>query len=227
MLEVIATCASDVEKIVAGGGERIELVSSLSEGGLTPSRALIEYAVTVAGKIPVMVMIRPHAMSFVYSAADLSIMEKDIDTAFTCGAHGVVFGALTEQGVVDEKAIARLLPHAQGKSVTFHRAIDQSNNPLASLRTILSYPFDRVLTSGGSGKIMENVTVLKEMMDIGRGKITVLAGGGVTIKNVSALINETGVAEIHVGTAVRDGFDPLNPILPNLIEDILKQIQHG
>ena len=74
---------------------------------------------------------------------------------------------------------------------------------------------------------MENVTVLKEMMDIGRGKITVLAGGGVTIKNVSALINETGVTEIHVGTAVRDGFDPLNPILPNLIKDILKQIQHG
>ena len=227
MLEIIATCADDVEKIVAGGGQRIELVSALSEGGLTPSKALIEYAVTVAGKIPVMVMIRPHAMGFVYSVADISIMEKDIETAITCGAHGVVLGALTEQGVVDQKALERLLSHTQGKSVTFHKAIDQSSDPIASLKTIMSYPIDRVLTSGRSGKIMDNMNALKKMVDIGRGKIAILAGGGITIKNVSAIINHTEVVETHVGTAVRDGFDPFSPIMPNLIEEFLKQIKRG
>lgn len=227
MLEIIATCAGDVEKIVAGGGQRIELVSALSEGGLTPSKALIEYALAVADKIPVMVMIRPHAMGFVYSAADISIMEKDIETAITCGAHGVVLGALTEQGVVDQKALDRLLLHTKGKSVTFHKAIDQTSDPVASLKIIMSYPFDRVLTSGGPGKIMDNVNVLKKMVDTGRGKVTILAGGGITIKNVSAIIKHTEVAEIHVGTAVRDGFVPFSPIVPSLIEEFSKQINHG
>ena len=39
MLEVIATCLEDVKRIESGG-KRIELISSYTEGGLTPSYAL-------------------------------------------------------------------------------------------------------------------------------------------------------------------------------------------
>lgn len=40
MLEVIATCLEDVKRIESTGGKRIELISSYTEGGLTPSYAL-------------------------------------------------------------------------------------------------------------------------------------------------------------------------------------------
>ena len=42
MLEVIATCLEDVKRIERAGGKRIELISSYTEGGLTPSYALIK-----------------------------------------------------------------------------------------------------------------------------------------------------------------------------------------
>ena len=45
------------------GGDRVELVAALTEGGLAPSYALIENALK-AVRIPVNVMIRPHAKSF-------------------------------------------------------------------------------------------------------------------------------------------------------------------
>lgn len=224
MLEVIATCAEDVKKIAEGGGQRIELVSALSEGGLTPSKALIEYAAAVANKIPVMVMVRPHAMGFVYCDADISIMERDIQTAIACGASGIVLGALTQQGAIDQKFLDRLLPHTAGKSVTFHKAIDQSADPIASLKIIASYPIDRVLTSGGAGKITDNVGVLREMVDIGGQKLSILAGGGVTIKNVREIIQQTQITQVHVGTAVRADSGVLKPIVPDLIGEFLREI---
>lgn len=42
MLEVIATCLEDVKRIESAGGKRIELISSYTEGGLTPSYAFIK-----------------------------------------------------------------------------------------------------------------------------------------------------------------------------------------
>lgn len=42
MLEVIATCLEDVKRIERAGGKRIELISSYTEGGLTPSYAFIK-----------------------------------------------------------------------------------------------------------------------------------------------------------------------------------------
>lgn len=42
MLEVIATCLEDVKRIEKAGGNRIELISSYTEGGLTPSYAFIK-----------------------------------------------------------------------------------------------------------------------------------------------------------------------------------------
>ena len=42
MLEVIATCLEDVKQIERAGGKRGELISSYTEGGLTPSYAFIK-----------------------------------------------------------------------------------------------------------------------------------------------------------------------------------------
>ena len=96
MLEIIATSVEDAIVIEKGGADRIELVSALSEGGLTPSYGLV-HRVIGAVNIPVNVMIRPHSLSFVYSDEDLLCMLEDIKQAKALGANGVVFGMLDSQ----------------------------------------------------------------------------------------------------------------------------------
>lgn len=224
MLEVIATCADDVLRIVEGGGKRIELVSALTEGGLTPSKGLIEFAVKHSEDIPVMVMIRPHAMGFAYSSMDIEMMERDIELAKECGAYGVVLGTLTQDNRLDGDALSCLLNHTSGLSVTFHRAIDVSNDPVGVFTELLNYPIDRVLTSGGPGQITDNLDKLATMVELGRGHLDVLAGSGITLDNVRSIMEGSGVEEVHVGTAVRKGKNALSPIDPVIIKDFIQRI---
>nr|SUY20301.1 copper homeostasis protein [Clostridioides difficile] len=62
MLEIIGMSVEDAKIIEDVVADRIELVSALTEGGLTPSFGLIESVVNSV-KIPVNVMIRHHAKS--------------------------------------------------------------------------------------------------------------------------------------------------------------------
>ena len=61
-----------------------------------------------------------------------------------------------------------------------------------------------VLTSGGQGNIVENIPVLTEMQKVSEGQIQLVAGAGVTKENIKRLLDETGITQAHVGTAVRE-----------------------
>ncbi|MGQ8874724.1 copper homeostasis protein CutC [Paenibacillus sp. TSA_86.1] len=135
ILEVIAVDAVDAQAAEQGGADRIELVSAMSEGGLTPSYGQIEQVVSKVS-IPVYVMIRPHSRSFCYSADDLQAMIQDIRVARELGAAGIVIGALTDEGEVDRSFLQTCLLSAQGMRVTFHRAIDSSAHVVRALESI-------------------------------------------------------------------------------------------
>lgn len=218
MLEVIATCIDDVSQALRGGAGRIELVSGLSEGGLTPSGALIGASCRIAGGVPVMVMIRPHAMGFHYSHSDIDIMIDDIAAAQECGARGVVLGALTEKGGVDLKAMDRLMERVKPMEVTFHKAIDAAGDPVEAVRQIRQYPsVRRVLTSGGNGNIADNIPILAAMKEAVGPGLLIMAGGGVNLENIEH-IAAAGVAdEYHVGTMVRENRSCLGRIRPNIV----------
>ncbi|WP_279610403.1 copper homeostasis protein CutC, partial [Burkholderia territorii] len=109
LLEVIATTLSDAQTAARAGADRIELVTGLAEGGLTPSIGLIE-AVARAVPIPVNVIVRPHSRGFVYTAEELAILERDTQAAIAAGASGIVFGALNARDT-----IARLARRAAGQ----------------------------------------------------------------------------------------------------------------
>jgi copper homeostasis protein len=100
LLDFIAVTVEDAVLIEKSGADRIELVSGLTEGGLTPSYGLIEKAVSSV-RIPINVMVRPHSQSFCYSKDDLAIMKQDIRIIRSLGANGVVSGMLDEEGNIN------------------------------------------------------------------------------------------------------------------------------
>lgn len=203
MLEVIAVSVEDALAAEAGGAGRIELVSALGEGGLTPSYGLIN-GVLQAVQIPVNVMIRPHSKSFVYSSYDFAVMREDIGMAKELKANGVVFGLLSDRGIIDEKGLELLIEAAQGLDVTFHKAFDYTENIIEAVNTIKKYPaINRILTAGGKSNIENNLETLKNLVLSAEGQIKILLGGGLTERNVVEIVQATGAPEVHFGTGVR------------------------
>lgn len=203
MIEIIAMNPEEARCIESSGADRIELVSALSEGGLTPSYSVIKNVIR-AVKIPVNVMIRHHAKSFTYTREEIDMMKEDIILTKELGANGVVFGVLNKNGEICENSLQDLLEVCRGLDVTFHRAIDDLLSPGEGMNILAKYTeIKTVLTSGGKGKILENVPVLKEMI-ANSGHINVMVGGGLNFENIVQIIETTGAHEYHFGTVVRN-----------------------
>lgn len=202
MIEIIAMTPEDARRIEACGADRIELVGALSEGGLTPSYGMIEKVVQ-AVRIPVNVMIRPHAKSFLYNEEEICIMKKDILISGELGANGVVFGALNEREQISEEVIIELAELCGGLDITFHKAIDESADIIEAITSLSKHPrIKTVLTSGGQGSIADNIPVINKMIERS-GHIRVMAGGGLNFANIRQVMEGTGPCDYHFGTAVR------------------------
>lgn len=225
MLEIIATCIDDAIKIEKNGGDRIELVSSLTEGGLTPSYGLID-EVMKRVSIPVNVMIRPHAKSFIYSDEDIKIMIEDIKIAKKLGANGVVLGILDSEGNIDEENLKTLLKYSDGLEVTFHRAIDESKNLIESVKILKKYPdVKRILTSGGKDNIQKNLDILEKTIENSENNPIILVGGGLTLNNVEHIIEHIKAKEVHFGTAVRKNSSPMGDIDEEKLKLLVKKVE--
>lgn len=222
MLEIIAMTVQDAKQIEAGGADRVELVSALSEGGLTPSYGLIE-AVINSVNIPVNIMIRPHAKGFYYNSDEINLMKRDILIAKQLKANGVVFGVLDEEENISEYKLRELLSVCDGLEVTFNRAIDLIN-PLTGVKILAKYPqITRVLSSGGKGFIKENITILNKMQE-SAGHIRLLVGGGLTLDNINEMQQDVKGAEYHFGSAARENSSLFGEISIERIEKLVQMV---
>ncbi|GIP22874.1 copper homeostasis protein CutC [Paenibacillus sp. J22TS3] len=214
-LEVIATCIGDALVAEENGADRLELITAVTEGGLTPGIGLVRQVVRSVG-IPVHVMVRPHSRSFVYSAMDLETMRAEVEAIAAAGAAGIVVGAVTEEGLVDEQALEALLPLTEGMQVTFHRAFDELEDQLVGLQTLNQYPqITRILTSGGLKPAPAAIPQIRALVEASEGtSLRILAGNGLTPETVCSFIEQTRVPEVHFGSAVRYGRSGLAPIDP-------------
>ena len=88
MLEVCVDTIDGAIAALSGGAGRIELCSSLSEGGLTPSAGLMRSAATLP--VPSYAMIRPRSGLFHFTSEEIEIMASDIAVARDAGLAGVV-----------------------------------------------------------------------------------------------------------------------------------------
>jgi copper homeostasis protein len=197
---IIEACVDSVESATgaqAGGANRIELCENLLEGGTTPSAGLIEVC-RERLHIPLHVLVRPRGGDFVYSDVELEVMRRDIAVAWRLGAHGVVLGALLADGTIDVPRTRALIEVSRPLSVTFHRAFDFTPDADAALDILITLGVDRVLSSGQAPTAVAGTGILSRLVRRAAGRITIVAGGGLSEENVLAVIAQTGVSELHV-----------------------------
>ncbi len=133
--------------------------------------------------------------------------------AHQSGAVGIVFGALTVDGHVDEQALEAIRTAAGGVPITFHKAFDDTVDLFDAYDTLAHHGIARVLTSGGKATAGEGADVLAALRARSEGTRmpTVLVGGSVRAHNVTALLDRTGAREVHLRAQVASGRGTSSP----------------
>lgn len=225
-LEVIAVTVDDAIAAERGGADRLELVDELALGGTTPKFEVIR-DVKRAVSIPVFVMIRPRGGDFVYSQFEAETMVRQAKEARDVGADGIVVGALRANGTIDFDTVTRVAETA-GLPVTFHKAFDRLSPTamVGGMQQLDGTPFvERILTSGGHADAFAGRHVIADL--VGRTGLSLMPGGGVTLHNAARLVADTGVHEIHVGTAARQPHLPTAPVNEGLVRELKEAIRPG
>jgi copper homeostasis protein len=195
ILEIAVFSARGAVIATTAGAGRIELCYGYADGGLTPSAATIQF-VKQNAKCPVFVMVRPRAGDFCYDAAELSIMQRDIEICKELGADGIVSGVLKKDFSIDERATAALVKLAAPLPFTFHRAFDVCYDPASALATLKNCGVSRILTSGQKSSALEGVEFISQLRK-NSGDIIILPGGGINPGNISEIARQTGCHEFH------------------------------
>lgn len=187
-----------------GGASRLEVCSSLAEGGLTPSTGLLR-VITDNVAIPAFAMVRPRGGDFIYTKLEQEVMAKDVVTLLESGARGLVFGCLTKEGDLDCPALKTLISLARSKvpglDLTFHRAIDLTRDIKASARRAEELGFTRLLTSGGASTALLGAALIAELVnDL---ELTVMPGGGISEENMAEVMEITKAVEFHASARER------------------------
>ena len=142
------------------------------------------------------VLVRPRAGNFYYNADEVQEIMHTIARCRQMGAHCVVVGFLTYDGRVDVELTRLAVESAGPMEVTFHRAFDEAHqSPLEALEAIAACGCTRLLTSGQQATALEGAATIRQL--VGRTRVQVLAGSGVTPANAADLVRLTGVAEVH------------------------------
>lgn len=202
---VLEVCANSIQSALNAQlacVDRIELCEQLEIGGVTPAFEMIAEAKEKIS-IPIHVLVRPRGGDFFYSEEEFGRMKKEIEWSKKINAAGVVIGILNPDFSIDKIRLAELVQLSHPLSVTFHRAFDEVKNPFQSLEELISLGVNRILTSGQRENALEGVSLLHQLVNQADGRITILAGGGITEENISALVEGSGTNEFHFSAKVK------------------------
>lgn len=205
-IEVIVQTRAEAVEAERRGVDRLELVSDIEVGGLTPSRDVIR-EVLRAVSIPVQVMIRPHSQHYHYDEKIMEDVLSTIEHVVASGGNGIVFGALTKEWRIDVAAVRSITRSYSGIDMTFHRAFDEVASQSEAFLTLKEYPqVKRILTSGGAANARDGrgqLKVLRELSDANGGDPEILPGAGLSPSNIGEIHTYVGARQYHFGRAVR------------------------
>jgi copper homeostasis protein len=195
-VEIVACRTTDVRNALAGGANRIELVSSIEVGGLTPSYGSVASAMDVG--LPLIIMLRPRPGGFDYDSDDLDTMRRDVSSLAKLPVLGFITGCLHSNGELNLDAMSALKAEAPHLRWACHRAFDAVPDPLKALESCIEIGFDAILTSGGQPRAADALDSIRELVHRSSGRIEILPAGGIRPDNVRTIIKHTGVRSVHL-----------------------------
>ena len=180
-----------------GGANRFELCANLVIGGTTPSLTLFRQ-VRKHTNLPIHVLIRNRFGDFCYNDDEIEEMCDSIKAFADEGADGVVVGALTPEGNLDERALKKFIEAAGKAKVVLHRAFDMCKEPFAALEKAKEMGFDTILTSGQKGNCVDGSPLIKELIEKAGKDINILIGAGVSADVIKKVYEMTGGTNYHM-----------------------------
>lgn len=202
LLEIAANSLASALAAQTGGADRVELCENLGEGGCTPSYGTLALARERLA-IPLYVLIRPRGGDFVYTGDDWELMRRDVALCRQLGCDGVVIGGLDADGGIAMDGCRMLVAEAGPLGVTFHRAFDCVADRAAALEQVVALGCERILTSGGADSAPQGAAVIAADIARAGGRLALLAGAGINVDNLPALLRVSGVCEVHASAKAR------------------------
>jgi cutC family protein len=215
LLEVIALHAADAQRAEEGGADRVELLGTLDEDGLSPEPAMVA-KVRRATSIQIRPMVRLRA-GFRTDGGELVRLRGLIASYLDEGADGVVLGFLNGHAGIDLEVCNALV--ADGNFAwTFHRAVDNCLDFDDAWEDLATLPrLDQVLTAGSARGVEHGLDELLERARSNPGIARVImAGGGLRPEHVPWLIR-AGVRAFHIGSPARPGGSYKAYVDPDLV----------
>lgn len=203
VLEVIALHAADAERAEAGGADRIELLGTMDDDGLSPEPRVVDKVRRATSiQIRPMVRLRP---GFGTDGGEVTRMQGLIAAYLDAGADGVVLGFLNGLNRIDTEVVLELVGDGDFPW-TFHRAIDHcldADRAWAALRALPRV--DQVLTAGSARGVEHGLDdlVRRARADADVAQL-IMAGGGLKPEHVPWLVR-AGVRAFHIGSPARPG----------------------
>ena len=184
----IECCLESLNEAISAekkGANQIELCRNLIDDGLTPDYKLVR-AVINSVLIPVKIMVRPRKGNFIYSDEEMVQIKDQISTFKSIGVTQIVFGALNKHRVVDIDHTKRAIEWSYPMQITFHKAIDYSNNYFDDIESLINLGgIDSILTSGKASTAKAGSSILREAIKNYGEDIKIISAGKITDKNLN------------------------------------------
>ncbi len=220
-LEVIVLNKADSIAAEKAGADRLELVSDMAVGGLSPDIEVVR-EVVASVSIPVNVMVRFKAEDFVYDTNEMEQLTDYINRIKQLGINGIVFGSLNSSGLVEREQLQTIIDHCDHLDITYHRAIDQSHDQYLTNFDIIDGHVTNVLTSGGTAfPIEDNIELLDSIADR---RVNVLVGGGINKDNYQQLFNKLKLVDFHIGSLAYNNGDFSAGINSQMVELVKSEL---
>lgn len=202
LLEVIALHAADAERAEAGGADRIELVGTMANDGMSPEPALVGQ-VRRATSLPIRVMLRLRE-GFGTDGGEVTRLHGLLSSYRSVGADGVVLGFLNAHTEIDVRVVMEIVGPEPDFGWTFHRAVDSCFDTDTAWWTLRQLPgLDQVLTAGSARGVPEGLDELVARAKADEfARSVIMAGGGLLPEHVPWLAR-AGVRAFHIGSSAR------------------------
>lgn len=225
LLEVVVLHAADAERAEAGGADRLELTSSLTDG-LSPEPALVG-PVRRATSLPIRVVLRLR-QGYTTDGAEVARLKGLLSSYRAVGADGVVLGFLNGHSEVDTNVVTEIVGEHLDLPWTFHRAVDACISSSRAWRDLRMLPgLDQVLTAGSARSVSEGLDdlVARAQAD-GFARRVMMAGGGLLAEHVPWLAR-AGLRAFQIGAAARPLGSVKAYVDPGLVRTWRNLIDHS